>query len=426
MQPDVIPPSNGNEQRSIRNIPVPPNRKHFEPSPQGEDWADEVPGKGRGRRTFVVWGGIIVAMFAIAGLFASILFEGATVTAHPRTMQVTPPSSLMAMLDAPVGSLSYKLMTVSQTAQRTTPATGITQASESAHGTITIYNTYDTRSQKLVTNTRFETTDGKIYRIHAPVVVPGATKNADGTLKPGQTTAEVYADKPGAEYNIGQARLTIPGFKGDPRYDKFYAMTNGFSGGFVGPRPSVPKTELEKAEADMKSTLQGALTGAVPSQVPEGYVAVPGTLNVLFSKLETSDAGGGNANLSLSGTASQAIIRVADLASAIAKVQVQEYSGEPIGFVAGDLSLNVASGTPYTASSTSIALALGGEVALVWQFDPNAVQQALAGKPRDQFDPIIATFAPAIASAEASLRPFWKNSFPSDPSKIKVKISLEE
>ena len=82
-----------------------------------------------------------------------------------------------------------------------------------ASGYIEIYNAYGAASQKLVAQTRFETKEGKIFRIQNSIIVPGA-KMISGSLTPSSIRAKVVADSAGEEYNIGSSYFTIPGFKG--------------------------------------------------------------------------------------------------------------------------------------------------------------------------------------------------------------------
>lgn len=89
-------------------------------------------------------------------------------------------------------------------------------------GFIYIYNAYSAVPQKLVAQTRFETKDGKIFRIQNPVIVPGA-KMSGTKMIPSSIKAMVTSDVAGEEYQIGSSYFTIPGFKGSPKYAGFYA-----------------------------------------------------------------------------------------------------------------------------------------------------------------------------------------------------------
>lgn len=423
---DVVPP---HHDRSIRNIPVAKRRHELQDEPSDMD--NDLPPPRQPRRNrrggggwggFLLWAIAVVIACVLLGMLIATLFSGASVKVYPRRASVQTPATVAAALDAPVGTLPYKLVTVTGNSSRTVAATGSKTVNTPAQGTITISNLYAQTPQKLVTNTRFQGTNGKIYRIHQAVTIPGATKNVDGTLKAGTVTATVYADQPGPDYNSGSMNFTIPGFKGSPQYSKITATTDQISGGASGNQPAVSDNDLSKAQSDMKQEIAGKLPAAVAGQVPDGYIAIPGTLAISYGNPLSTDAGNNQATVTENATATEAMVRSADLASAIATAQVQGYKGEAVDF--GDPSavqLSVSPDTPYSATGTSFSVAVNGQqLSLVWQYDPNAIEQALAGKNRSQFDDIIKGFAPAVAKATASLRPFWETSFPAKPEDIKI------
>ena len=92
-------------------------------------------------------------------------------------------------------------------------------ANDPAQGTITVYST-ETKAQDLINNTRFETPSGLIFRIHAPITVPPATSSG-----PGSVTATVYADQPGASYNVAATSFTVPGLQNTPEYTEVTAKS---------------------------------------------------------------------------------------------------------------------------------------------------------------------------------------------------------
>ncbi|HWB34333.1 MAG TPA: hypothetical protein VG753_03400 [Candidatus Paceibacterota bacterium] len=416
---DMVPP----ERRSIRNIPVSSRRRSEAPSQ--DEIAEEVAmqerppmirrrSRGGGKRLFYIIAGIVVILCAVGGLLLSTLFAGATVTVYPKEEQVTPPATLTAGLNPPAGSLGYAVITVTRSATTTVPASGTKQVSRSASGPITVYNATNA-SQRLIANTRFQAPNGKIYRIHDSVIVP-AEVNAS---TPGSASAIVYADSPGAEYNIASdTRFTIPGFKSDPRYNQFYAQGSAISGGYIGPEPAIADADLTKASDDLKASLSQAAQSSLASQIPSNYMAIPGTLQVTFSDITQTPGQDNTATISQSATMSGGIIPTGDLAAAIAKQTVTGYNGEAVGFL--DASQISISSATSTAPSGTITIAISGTPTLVWQYDPAAIKAAVIGKPKSQFQSIIQSFAPAVARAEAKVRPFWESTFPSDPRKVQV------
>ena len=127
------------------------------------------------------------------------------------------------------------------------------------------------------------------------------------------------------------------------------------------------------------------------------------------------------ATIAQSATAKGAVVATRDLASALARELVGDYKGEAIAFGdQGTLAVSVA--TSSKPQEGAMTLVFSGKTTLVWQFDPNALKTAIAGKDKGQFQQIVESFAPAISSATATVRPFWIKSFPSNPEQIEVKI----
>jgi len=407
--------------RSIRNIPVPANHRRSAPTHDREE-AYITPRRRRSRRWLWITLGV-VTVSVLGGLLLSTVFAGANVVVYPRTASIETPVSLTAQPNAQSG-LGYITMTISRSSTTTVPASGTQKVSRAASGIITIYNSYGVSSQRLITNTRFEAQDGKIYRVHDPVVVPGATKKADGTLNPGTISVSVFADSPGAEYNRSATRFTIPGFKGDPRYNAFYAETQAISGGFVGTEPAVAGADLARAHTELEQSLRAALESGISSQLPEGFVLIGSTLSLTFSDISQSAGAGNTATLAQTATGITAILRLTDLAAAVAQKQIDSYNGEAVGF-ADPSTLSIAAAST-TKPVGPLDLVLSGSPTLEWQFDPAAVKAALVGKPKSSLEGIIESFKPAIASAEAKASPFWQGNFPGDAEKISVTIGQRQ
>lgn len=414
---DMVPRSD----RSIRNIPISgAHRRVHEEIPTDEYAPPPLARRPRRRRgRWFIWAIVgIIIISAVLGLLLSTLFAGAKITVHARSAGVTPPATLEAKINPAAGELGYTAMTVTRAATTSVAASGTKPVSRPASGVITIFNTFGTGSQRLIANTRFEAPGGKIYRIRDSIIVPGATRAANGTLTPGQTTVTVYADSPGVEYNRGETRFTIPGFKGDPRYTAFYAEGKSIAGGFVGNEPAVSQSDLAKAQTTLRSQLQASINTAISSQTPEGFIPVPGAFDITYADIAQTAGPNNTATLSQSATAAAAIVRASDLAAAVARKVVNGYKGEAVNF--GDSSNLAVSTATTTKPVGTLSLKLSGSAELVWQYDPEALKNALLSKEKSSFESILKSFEPAITGAEAEVRPFWKRAFPSDPTKIEI------
>ncbi|MBI5306537.1 hypothetical protein HZB04_03050 [Candidatus Wolfebacteria bacterium] len=139
-----------------------------------------------------------------------------------------------------------------------------------ASGEIIIYNSFSSDVQNLVKGTRFETPDGKIFRLENSLIVPGA-KIIDGKIVPSNVKTRVAANEAGIDYNIAPVeKFTIPGFKDSEKYNGFYAKSeNAMAGGFVGevpyPTESDIKTAREKTEAALKENLNSLIISQISS-----------------------------------------------------------------------------------------------------------------------------------------------------------------
>ncbi len=415
-------------QSSIRDIPV-SNSTHRRTPPKERFEGDiPLPRRRKGSRRFIwITLGIIVICVA-AGLLLATLFEGATVTVTPKMQAITPPANIVAMPNAQSGGLGYQTIALSQSATTSVNATGTSHVSKPASGVITISNTFSTAPQALVTNTRFAASDGKIYRIHSGITIPGGKKNADGSITAGTITTTVFADAAGDSYNRPNATtFTIPGFQGDAKYTKITAQSaaGAITGGFVGEQPSVSTADMQAAQSALQKSLDESLRGAVSSQIPNGFLPVQGSLVVTYSDISESAGSGTSVMLSQTAHASMAMVSSPSLASILAKLLVSGYGGESVDFGSPNpLILQVAT-TTGSVNTGPLNILLQGNPTIVWQFDKQALSAALLGKDKGSFESVISTFSPAIEKAKASIRPFWKKSFPTDQSKLGIVIDAQ-
>lgn len=414
--------------RSIRDIPV-SSSGHRRNVPQ-ERFEEDIPlprRRKKSRRFLWITLGIIVAC-AVAGLLLATLFEGATVTITPKMQSITPPANIVALPNAQGGSLGYQTIALSQSATTTVAASGTSHVSKPASGLITISNAFSTAPQGLVATTRFAASDGKIYRIQSAITVPGAKKNADGTLSAGTISATVYADAAGPEYNRPNATaFTIPGFKDSAKYTKITAQAaaGAIQGGFVGEQPSISDADMKNAQASLQKTLDASLKNGVGTQIPSGFLPVQGSLAVTYSSIVQSKGEGTAVNLSQTAHASMAMVSAPSLASVLAKLLVSGYAGEAVDFGSPNPLILQVSTSTGNVTTGPLNLLLQGNPTLVWQFDKEALTAALLGKDKNAFETVISTFAPAIEKAQASIRPFWKQTFPAEESKLGIVIDAQ-
>jgi hypothetical protein len=359
---------------------------------------------------------VLVVIAVCAG--ALYAFAGAQVTVVPTEQSSAVSGDFTATNGA--GDLPYVVVSLNKTASTVVPAESTLTANDSAQGTLTISNAQKT-VQTLIVNTRFQSASGLIFRIHAPVTIPPATATAPGTV-----SATVYADQPGANYNIDPTTFTVPGLQGSSSYTLVTASSaSAMTGGFAGTRPAVSQATDDSHHAALQSTIASGLQTAVLSKIPSGYVVVPGASQTSYQALSDT-ASSTSVAITEQGTINAIAFPSAALAKAIAYKVAGTYSGEPISL--GSISsLNLtpaATSTNFSSlsSATNFSFTLSGTAKLIWQVDASKIAGAVAGKTRDSAQSILAGF-PEIQRATLILRPFWSDTFPLDPSHIHVVVT---
>ncbi len=455
---DVLPPEN----KTIRNIPISrrqstitrsvppsssarrdtvsqdifeskqhdrrrPERKREQPQTYSNDFIS--PPKFTQKRSFFSRKGIWASSFIFLILLAfatSFLFVSASIEVRPKIEKANLSIALLAKKSPQAGELGFDIVTISRELGKNVEASGEEKIEKKASGRIVIFNKYSKSSQKLVANTRFENTKGQIYRIAEAVTIPGYTVSGGETV-PGSVTVTVYADQPGDSYNSGLTDFTIPGFRGDPRFNTIFARSDTpMQGGFSGMMKKVTPELLKSAEADLETKLKDQLTIEVKSQIPDDYILFPGAVSFSFESSPQTEVSDNSVKVNRKGTIVGMIFNKDLLNSQLAKNTLTPAgSGEVYVENLEELTLVLPEDVKIGGNmDKDVSFTLKGPVKFIWTFDQNKLKQDLAGKPKKNLGSVLALY-PAIEKAKVTLRPFWKFSFPKNIDKITVNINTK-
>lgn len=381
----------------------------------------------RVRSKMPYWIGGVLALLAV-GYFISSMFSSAEVFVEPRIEAAAVAATFNASRNGKDGALHFTVVDLSATDSVSIPATGEEQVEKKAGGTIVVYNAYSSQPQKLVANTRFESSSGKIFRVSQAVTIPGAT-NSGGIVTPGSLEIAVEADKAGPEYNVGLADFTIPGFEGTPKFTKFYGRSKTpMSGGYVGTAKVADPEAIKAARLDLQTKLATQLSGEIIKTVPVGYVGYPSGFSSTFKELAAGVASATSSDYTITGTATVkgVIIDSTELAQAIAQNSVRDYTGEPVEVLGLDALEFTLLGKDTINFDTvgSIAFRLEGEAKIVWLFDEEVFKQAIAGIPVNEYAGIFQEFS-MLRSIRPTLNPPWARTIPEDVAKISIVRAVE-
>jgi len=439
---DIVPTS----RRSIRNIPLPgapadigPERepvrseKPIKPAPTPQSTPPvEKPRRGNeSKRSFPsFWLLFVVLTIVLGGIYAgSFLFVSATVKISPKEMNTPINITGIAKTNPAEGELGYEIVTLSREGQREVSATGETQVQKSATGKIVVYNDYSADVQTLVAKTRFETPSGLIFRIQDQVSVPGQ-KTVSGAKVPGSIAVTVVADKPGESYNVGLTDFTIPGFKGDPRFEKFSAKSdpsNPIAGGFVGVVKKISDSDLAASKIAIETELKKELTNMLNSQIPDTHVMFKGGSTFNFDELPQGEGvSNSTAILKEKGSIYGILFEKNELNKFIAS-KVDSVKGKDVHI--GNLesiAFSLDNINSFDAAITKeISFKISGNTNFIWDINDSEIKDSLVGQKRRNIKAILSKFE-SVDRASLTLSPVWIFSIPKEPSKIEVKIEPVE
>ncbi|MCF7835852.1 MAG: hypothetical protein K9M15_01905 [Candidatus Marinimicrobia bacterium] len=312
--------------------------------------------------------------------------------------------------------------------QKTIKATGVEEAETKASGQIVIYNSYSSKNQTLIATTRFETPEGKIYRINKSVVVPGA-KVDGGSIVPSSIEVTVYADEPGEEYNIGLTDFTIPGFKGDSRYEKFYARSKTeMTGGFKGEVPTISNEDFLKIKKELQASLKEELIKKAKLQTPDDFLLHTDTINVTFLDRELQNSIYSQDNNKMEFVIEEKATLFAPLFSKnkLSEVLAGKYLGEDFKNTIkivdpAKLTFELISGEN---DANTMIFKLVGEIEFVWLIDEEKLKEALIASAKEDSSNIFGIFSeyPSIDSASVIFKPSWWKFFPNSSRQILIEI----
>lgn len=366
-----------------------------------------------------LWGGSALALLVL-GALALVALRPTTVTVIPRSHTVffddTARFVAYAADTAATGTLSFTIEESTYEDSQLVAAKGVERVEERASGNVTVYNEYSSAPVRLLKNTRFETPDGLIFRAPAEVLVPGRK----GTT-PGEITITVFADAPGEKYNVGPiSRFTLPGLKSSSMYSKVYARsTSAMSGGFAGERPAAEKSALDAAVSEIRGRLEEKARAAV-GEVGADEAAFFDLARLTYESLPATMEGEGNVRIT-ERLRVELPIFPGDMFAHVVAESVSAGAEEGSIVLKPLEGLSAHTETKIFSATSPLTFALSGQAQLVWKVDTEELAQALAGRDESAFQTIVEGFS-SIEEAHARIEPFWSNSFPNDPSDIKIKV----
>ncbi|MEX0933783.1 MAG: hypothetical protein WD003_00790 [Candidatus Paceibacterota bacterium] len=437
---DIIPPHserNSNEPQRKRRIPKPTSAKAGRPRTRvGKvkrtmfgGIVPDMEKKKLSRGSFRALWGVAILTVIILLLSIATIFEHATLEITPKQRTVDLDFVFTAVKESTdPEKIPFEIITIPLSDSITVDATEIKQVQWRASGTIIIYNNYESVNRRLVKNTRFETSEGLIYRVYDSIIVP-ALKIENGERIPGSLEVTVYADEPGEKYNSTLTDFTIPGFKNDPpRFEGFYARSKTeMTGGYSGEVKTVSDEKRQSVQEELRSTMRAKLLESVGTQKPEGFALFNDGIFITFTKdniqAEEIDSNKKEVTLEEEAVLRGILFNEKALSQKLGEKIIQPMEEDATVMISNmeELSFNLLNKDSLDLEEdTTISFSLSGRPHFVWQFDDTKLIRSLFGRPKGDLRNILSEFK-GIAQAEVVIRPFWKRSFPEKESRFTIK-----
>jgi hypothetical protein len=364
---------------------------------------------------------VLGALLTLA-LVLYITLGSARVVIHPRKQKMDfqikiAASSTITNVNFELNQIPGQRFREQKEESGTFQATGQKDVVQKATGKITIFNKGFT-AQRLVATTRFKSSNGLIFRIPQTITVPPAVKTGSEII-PGSIESVVYADRPGAEYNIAPTQFTIPGLEGTPKFNDFYAVSKEpMTGGIIGPAKVITEEDFAKAQEVLTTKLKEEIYRSLKDQA--GELKILDTLGIKLEAPVTSAKVGiaaGSFQMSMKGSADIIAFRESDVIELVKNFVSQKNNLE---LLAKDLDIKYANPLPNDDNTAlSFDVQVSGWAAA--KIDKDAIQKDIAGMGGDAIRSYIQGIK-EIESARIILSPFWVRSVPKDLKKIKVDI----
>lgn len=411
--------------RGIRSIAPNPNRTRSRPLQFGAHTSSR---EVQTSKRWWIWGVAGVCIVAL-GSFLFVSMRPTTVTITPRSQNIVFGETAQFIAyptdSSATGTLSYTVMTSDIDESQVVAAQGTEHVDARASGSVTVYNNYSSKAQTLIKNTRFQTPDGLVFRAPADIVIPAKVGNTAGHV-----SVIIVADKVGPQYNVGPiARFTLPGLQSNAAmYANIYAQSSvAMAGGQSSDQPAVAPADQTAAISAMRARLEQTAHTTVLASTTPNTVAFSSLAQITYQDLPSTPESSTSIRLHERAHVQVPVFDSQTFDTTVAQTVTSNTETDPITLIGKngyDAQFTVASST-IVLGTDPITFSLLGNALLVWQIDTKKLAQDLAGRDEGAFQTVITGF-PGVQEANAKVEPFWKKTFPTDPSAINIKVEAPQ
>ena len=370
----------------------------------------------------------VIIAFLIASLVGYLVLPKAEVVVYPKYENMNFDLSVVgskeiSQVDISLNKIPIQEIEVSKTASKEFESTGEKQLNEKARGFITVYNEYSSSPQVLDATTRFESSNGKIFRIPDRITIPGA-KISEGKIIASSIEVEVFADESGESYNIESSDFTIPGFKGIAKYAGFYAQSKSpMTGGSIGKIKVVSSEDLKNAKESLSEEVRNEVKQAFEDQIPTDLKIIESSLteDIVIISTVKEEAKTDTFTLEIKAIVKALLFKEKNIKNLI---DLNVISMIPEGKEPISKTQKIKWGEPVIDDKNGeILFDLKVEENVAWKIDTISLKEDLAGLNEIEVRKYLSNQI-KIQESKVSFWPFWVNHIPKQKEKIDITIDL--
>ncbi len=376
---------------------------------------------------FFLWIVCIVVVVFLLYIVSSV-FSTATITITPKKETISLNDTYNISTKTTADVLRFEVMTIKKEMSKLIDIDGEEYVERKAVGKAVIYNNDSTSKQRLINNTRLETSDGLIYRIRQSVDVPGI-KTINGVKTPGSVEVEIIADAAGEKFNMKLSDLkgdfTIPGFQGSTKFKTFYArLSADTTGGLIGKVPKVSEQKLVENKLSLENDLKTELLKEIYSQKPAENIIFKDNYFIKFDE-PTNSLENNKYKISEGATAYVIMFNELEISKYLSELKIASFDNSLVNILGYENVVSTIIGnTEKVWEESSLKIKFIGKADIVWQYDINAILSKIKGQNKKNIQGILDDNKSSITEIKAYIRPQWNQSFPENPKKINIVDSI--
>lgn len=386
-----------------------------------------------------IWFPILSVFLVLLGasIAAALIIPKSTVkiTVFAQPFNETVKSSVdtqITSVESDKATIPGKVLTMDHTSKSSTKATGKKDLGEKAHGTVTLFNEWDSATHTFAAGTKLRASNGSEFVLNEAVSVPGATSSVvagSSVIVAGKKDASVTANSAGESFNINPTTFTIPTLP-KAQQEKIYATSSAsFTGGTSRVVTVVTQNDIDIVIASVKKLNVEEAAKKLKEQAGEAIV-LDAAVQTVAQNATTSapvDAETESIEGSITGSFRVIAFSESDQNQLLEKLLENKIpAGQKIVSQGAGLDIDLSQFELNLVSDTRLELTNNLKAFTVTRFDENKIRRDLIGTKKSDIRSEIEKNNVPLDTVESTVTPTWWPRMPLNGSKIKLEISYKE